>query len=322
MSDRTNDENSTLSASSDDETTNTSEMVLDEINHTTHDEDAIARALSATNGFNLIDEHEISIQTGDSQPSQGVPSSLVVSNFMFENQPVELERDHGSPISAVIIDNEPDITTLAQNANIYDNIISPFDLHNVPAPLPVAVNDADDEIQILLTESNAVETAESPAQVEPNNDDIRNSRLEPIVVIDLTDDEAPQLQSSAVVPRVLIDLTQDENEEEVQQTTHVLTDENMNPPQHDPVVDSAPTMEAPGKFKLIILRNRIKFYFCRSTYGTVAVHSNETIDNRAQVSTTMPLPRAHKRSMSSIEQRQADKNRTPGPIKRWRKSTL
>ncbi|CAF3435050.1 unnamed protein product [Rotaria socialis] len=62
----------------------------------------------------------------------------LVSNFMFENQPVELERDHGSPISAVIIDNEPDITTLAQNANIYDNIISPFDLHNVPAPLPVA----------------------------------------------------------------------------------------------------------------------------------------------------------------------------------------
>ncbi|CAF4766407.1 unnamed protein product [Rotaria socialis] len=291
MSDRTNDENSTLSASSDDETTNTSEMVLDEMNHTTHDEDAIARALSATNGFNLIDEHEISIQTGDSQPSQGVPSSLVVSNFMFENQPVELERDHGSPISAVIIDNEPDITTLAQ------------------------------KIQILLTESNAVETAESPAQVEPNNDDIRNSRLEPIVVIDLTEDEAPQLQSSAVVPRVLIDLTQDENEEEVQQTTHVLTDENMNPPQHDPVVDSVPVMEAPGKFKLIILRNRIKFYFCRSTYGTVAVHSNETIDNRAQVSTTMPLPRAHKRSMSSIEQRQADKNRTPGRIKRWRKST-
>ncbi|CAF3634294.1 unnamed protein product [Rotaria socialis] len=81
MSDRTNDENSTLSASSDDETTNTSEMVLDEINHTTHDEDAIARALSATNGFNLIDEHEISIQTGDSQPSQGVPSSLGKHSF-------------------------------------------------------------------------------------------------------------------------------------------------------------------------------------------------------------------------------------------------
>ncbi|CAM4891334.1 unnamed protein product [Rotaria socialis] len=237
----------------------------------------------------------------------------LVSNFMFENQPVELERDHGSPISAVIIDNEPDITTLAQNANIYDNIISPFDLHNVPAPLPVAVNDADDEIQILLTESNAVETAESPAQVEPNNDDIRNSRLEPIVVIDLTEDEAPQLQSSAVVPRVLIDLTQDENEEEVQQTTHVLTDENMNPPQHDPVVDSVPVMEAPDQPMEVTDENL--------TVDSVAVHSNETIDNRAQVSTTMPLPRAHKRSMSSIEQRQADKNRTPGRIKRWRKST-
>ncbi|CAF4770860.1 unnamed protein product [Rotaria magnacalcarata] len=286
MSDRTNDENSTSSASLDEAT------------------NPITRALGDTNGFNLIEEPEIFIQPGNSQPYQDVASSLVVVNFIVENQPRELERNHDSSISSAIIDNEPDMTTLIQNANTYDNTASPINLYNAHDTLPVAVDDAEDEIQIL-TESNGVETAESPAQVEPNNGDIRNSRLEPIVVIDLTEDEVSELQSSAVVPPVLIDLTQDDNEEEVQQTSHVLADENMNPSQNDPVADSAPIIEAPGK----------------SIYGTVAVPSNETIDNRAQVSTTMLLPRAHKRSMSSIEKRQADKNRTSERIKRCRKST-
>ncbi|CAM4778276.1 unnamed protein product [Rotaria magnacalcarata] len=265
MSDRTNDENSTSSASLDEATTDTSEMVLDEINHTTHDQDPITRALGDTNGFNLIEEPEIFIQPGNSQPYQDVASSLVVVNFIVENQPRELERNHDSSISSAIIDNEPDMTTLIQNANTYDNTASPINLYNAHDTLPVAVDDAEDEIQIL-TESNGVETAESPAQVEPNNGDIRNSRLEPIVVIDLTEDEVSELQSSAVVPPVLIDLTQDDNEEgmssvftsmknkfrilEVQQTSHVLADENMNPSQNDPVADSAPIIEAPGKLKM------------------------------------------------------------------------
>ncbi|CAF2134742.1 unnamed protein product [Rotaria magnacalcarata] len=312
MSDRTNDENSTSSASLDEATTDTSEMVLDEINHTTHDQDPITRALGDTNGFNLIEEPEIFIQPGNSQPYQDVASSLVVVNFIVENQPRELERNHDSSISSAIIDNEPDMTTLIQNANTYDNTASPINLYNAHDTLPVAVDDAEDEIQIL-TESNGVETAESPAQVEPNNGDIRNSRLEPIVVIDLTEDEVSELQSSAVVPPVLIDLTQDDNEEEVQQTSHVLADENMNPSQNDPVADSAPIIEAPDRSMEVIDENL--------TIASVAVPSNETIDNRAQVSTTMLLPRAHKRSMSSIEKRQADKNRTSERIKRCRKST-
>ncbi|CAF2123446.1 unnamed protein product [Rotaria magnacalcarata] len=328
MSDRTNDENSTSSASLDEATTDTSEMVLDEINHTTHDQDPITRALGDTNGFNLIEEPEIFIQPGNSQPYQDVASSLVVVNFIVENQPRELERNHDSSISSAIIDNEPDMTTLIQNANTYDNTASPINLYNAHDTLPVAVDDAEDEIQIL-TESNGVETAESPAQVEPNNGDIRNSRLEPIVVIDLTEDEVSELQSSAVVPPVLIDLTQDDNEEgmssvftsmknkfrilEVQQTSHVLADENMNPSQNDPVADSAPIIEAPDRSMEVIDENL--------TIASVAVPSNETIDNRAQVSTTMLLPRAHKRSMSSIEKRQVDKNRTSERIKRCRKST-
>ncbi|CAF2104859.1 unnamed protein product [Rotaria magnacalcarata] len=331
MSDRTNDENSTSSASLDEATTDTSEMVLDEINHTTHDQDPITRALGDTNGFNLIEEPEIFIQPGNSQPYQDVASSLVVVNFIVENQPRELERNHDSSISSAIIDNEPDMTTLIQNANTYDNTASPINLYNAHDTLPVAdalfINyviiftykklpdvfvPLDIQIQIL-TESNGVETAESPAQVEPNNGDIRNSRLEPIVVIDLTEDEVSELQSSAVVPPVLIDLTQDDNEEEVQQTSHVLADENMNPSQNDPVADSAPIIEAPDRSMEVIDENL--------TIASVAVPSNETIDNRAQVSTTMLLPRAHKRSMSSIEKRQVDKNRTSERIKRCRKST-
>ncbi|CAF4257798.1 unnamed protein product [Rotaria magnacalcarata] len=138
MSDRTNDENSTSSASLDEATTDTSEMVLDEINHTTHDQDPITRALGDTNGFNLIEEPEIFIQPGNSQPYQDVASSLVVVNFIVENQPRELERNHDSSISSAIIDNEPDMTTLIQNANTYDNTASPINLYNAHDTLPVA----------------------------------------------------------------------------------------------------------------------------------------------------------------------------------------
>ncbi|CAF0780559.1 unnamed protein product [Rotaria sordida] len=319
---------------SSEETITSSQIVIDETNNITIDQNIVNMTAEDVNIFpslSPINEDEISIQPGNSQPSQIVNSPFVTNDFVFDGQPLELDRHCDEP--AVIIQYAPspihlnavgfeiELSSIIHNVTDYNHISYNMIMNHERETVAEPVQHENYAIQILNTESIPIETAESPAHIVPIDNEIH---VFPIEHIDITGPtqghnviEVSQIQSTVIVSPVTIDSTQGDNAaEEVHQiqimsNTNVLNSNGqLNQPENDPPITLIPPVTTPS----------LEVADPNSTVASVVDNTNETINFCAQIQTPMLLPRTNKRSNSSDAIDQLKKTCIPRRVKRHRRS--
>ncbi|CAF1550617.1 unnamed protein product [Rotaria sordida] len=169
-----NDEDSNFNLFySSEETTHSSQIIIDEMNNFTINQNLVTMIAEDVNIFPSlpsINEDEISIQLDNSQPLQ--------------------------------VFNSPIVINVGQNITDYDYIWYDITLNHEREAVAEPVQNADDEIQILHTESVPIQIAESPAQLVPIDDEIQEYPIAHIDTIGLTqgNDSPVTLTPSVAAP--------------------------------------------------------------------------------------------------------------------------